>query len=129
MSSPAPTFIENAAHLVAQAFVNLDQSGRSTSKTFTCGAESDDKSAWTNFLSEMKSVVGSSQYVMMEDKLLMTYPLEMEVMAKNASFTMDMGTWGTQTGFVKAAGYSHKTIPRWLDKLFMYYIIFDELMF
>ena len=48
----------------------------------------------------------------MEDKMLITYPLEMEVMAKNSSSTMPIGTWSTKQGFVKAPGYAHKSIPR-----------------
>ena len=36
MSSPAPTFVEKAAHLVSQAFVNLEQSGQPTKSGFAC---------------------------------------------------------------------------------------------
>ena len=117
MSSPAPTFVENAAHLVSNAFVQLEQSGKSTTTSFSCGQEKNDKSAHEDFMSEIKNVLSSSQYILMEDKALVTYPLKMDVVSKNATSMMDMGTWSTKMGFEKESGYSHATIPR------CYYII------
>jgi hypothetical protein len=52
----------------------------------------------------------------MEDKMLLTYPLMMDVGSKNSTMSVAMGTWGTKAGFKKAAGYEHSEIPRFFRK-------------
>ena len=52
----------------------------------------------------------------MEDKMLLTYPLMMDVVSKNATMSVTMGTWGTKAGFKKAGGYEHTEIPRFFRK-------------
>merc|ERR1719433_1349976 len=79
---------------------------------FLADKKKSDKSAHEDFMSEMKNVLSSSQYILMEDKALVTYPLKMDVVSKNPTSMMDMGTWSTKMGFEKESGYSHATIPR-----------------
>ena len=55
----------------------------------------------------------------MEDKMLLTYPLMMDVVSKDSTMSMTMGTWGTKAGFKKAGGYEHSEIPRFFRKSFL----------
>lgn len=113
LNNPGPTFVEMASKLLATTFANLDKSGKDiVSSAFQCTGENSDKTFHTDFKSEMMSVVGNSRYHYAEDKSLLTYPLMMEVMSKNASSTTNMGTWSTKDGFKKASGYEHSEIPR-----------------
>jgi hypothetical protein len=111
LKGPGPTFVEKAAAQVSAAFVALDSAGKSLKTSFKCNNEVTDKTPAEDFKSQM-SVAGSSTYSLMTDKMLLTYPLEMDVVAKNSSYSMTMGTWMTDGGFKKASGYSHSEIPR-----------------
>ena len=42
----------------------------------------------------------------------LTYSLEMEVTNKNDSYSLDVGTWSTKSGFLKAPGYTHEKLKR-----------------
>ena len=90
----------------------LDSSGKSLTTPFGCDKEVTDKSAANDFMSQVKRTVDSGSYTVMQDKSLLTYPLEMKVEAKNSSFAMEIGTWKTDGGFKKASGYEHSEIPR-----------------
>ena len=56
------------------------------------------------------------RYHYMEDKMLLTYPLMMDVVSKNSTMSVTMGNWGTKAGFKKAGGYEHSEIPRFFRK-------------
>lgn len=111
MSSPAPTFVEKAAQVISKTFVDLDSAGKTTQSALTCNVEKSDKSASEDFISELESM-SPMHYSFMKEKKLLTYPLTMEVMSKNATSTMSMGSWSTMSGFKKADGYTHSEIPR-----------------
>ena len=55
----------------------------------------------------------------MEDKMLLTYPLMMDVVSKDSTMSMTMGTWGTKAGFKKAGGYEPSEVPRFFRKSFL----------
>ena len=113
MMNPGPTFVEMAGKLLSKTFANLDSAGKATSSTgFTCQGETDDKSLANDFKAEMASVIGGSRYHYAEDKMLLTYPLMMDVGSKNSTMSVNMGTWSTKAGFKKAGGYEHSEIPR-----------------
>ncbi len=112
LSGPNPTFVEKAAEQVSKAFVALDAAGKQLSTPFRCNADVTDKSPMQDFMSQMKRTVDSGSYTVMQDKYLLTYPLEMNVVAKNSSYSMNIGTWKTDGGFKKASGYEHSEIPR-----------------
>ena len=106
-----------AGKLLSQTFANLDGAGKATISTgFTCQGESEDKTFATDFQAEMSNLVGESRYHYMEDKMLLTYPLMMDVGSKNSTMSVAMGTWGTKAGFKKAGGYEHSEIPRFFRK-------------
>ena len=65
MSLTAPTFIENAAHLIGQSFVNNSQLGQSKSINFTCQKSSeDDKSlAYMDFISAVDAVTAGKLHL------------------------------------------------------------------
>ena len=110
MKSPAPMFVEKAAHLISQTFVALDSAGQATQASFSCAIEKSDKSVAEEFTRQLEAM--PSQFTLMKEKMLLTYPLEMEVMSRNATSTMKMGSWSTSAGFQKAEGYTHSEIPR-----------------
>lgn len=113
MSGPAPTFVEKASSVLAKAFVTLESNSKSISTSMSCGAsDAADKSAATDFKSQLMQTLDSSPYTLMGDKMLLTYPVEMDVVAKNSSYSMTMGKWKTDGGFQKASGYEHSEIPR-----------------
>ena len=64
----------------------------------------------------MSNVIGGSRYHYMEDKMLLTYPLTMDVGSKSSTKSMAMGSWNTKDGFKKASGYDHSEIPRFFRK-------------
>ena len=58
ISWPASTFIENAAHLIGQSFININQSGQLKSSNFTCqkNFKDNNSSAYMDFTSAMDAV-------------------------------------------------------------------------
>ena len=108
LKSPGPRFVEQAAILISQTFVALDSAGNlGQSSPLSCSVEKSDKSPALNFTKQLKESLPSS-FSLMNDKMLLTYNLEMEVMSKNSSSSMKMGTWSTAKGFQKADGYTHR---------------------
>ena len=57
-----------------------------------------------------------SQFVLIEEGQYggkyLTYSLEMEITNKNDSYSLDVGTWSTNNGFLKAPGYTHEKLKR-----------------
>ena len=51
--------------------------------------------------------------------MLLTYPLMMDVVSKNSTMSVTMGTWGTKAGFKKAGGYELSEVPRFFRKSFL----------
>ena len=78
----------------------------------TCYAGNADKSSASEFNSRILSETANSKYAYKVDKNLITYPITMDVQARNSSLLTDMGTWTMDNKFVKADDYKHKEIPR-----------------
>ena len=109
LQSPAPVFVQVAAHLVSKAFVKLNSAGKATETTLTCNNPDQTKaSLGADFKQEMTSLVSSSQYHMVEDEMLLTYKLMMSIVVKNSSSTMAMGSWSTKGKFKKSSTYPAK---------------------
>ena len=83
-----------------------------TSSDFQCDRDTEDKTQSEDFKAEMMKVVEDSKYHYNAEEMLLTYPLMMEVMSKNSTTSIDMGTWSTKAGFKKTSGYQHSEIPR-----------------
>ncbi len=113
LSSPAPTFVEMSAKLLGKTLAMLDTAGKPlTSSDFQCDRDTEDKTQSEDFKAEMMKVVEDSKYHYNAEEMLLTYPLMMEVMSKNSTTSIDMGTWSTKAGFKKTSGYQHSEIPR-----------------
>ena len=69
------------------------------------------------FWPELSNTLVSSRLAFYESKSLLSYPVTMDIMAKNTSKTTTVGTWSMSDGFVKDNNYEHNSIPRYVKNI------------
>ncbi len=117
--------MEEAARIVGETLIKLNKDGKQTEGSMDCYSSSSSSSPMSSdFESELRAQVRSTQYLYrdaaevagegkgIQRGPLLTYPLELEVQARNSSYNMDMGTWTSSGGFSKSSSYEHQPIPR-----------------
>ena len=112
LSGPDEHSVKVGATLIGNALNSIKEAGNNLSARMTCYNANTDKSSASEFNSKVMAQTKGSKYEYNVDKSLITYPVTLDVQARNNSLITDMGTWTMEKKYTKAENYEHQEIPR-----------------